>query len=35
MANFGQSAKQGPFAHLSKLAILMAELQKAEKNMKY
>ena len=31
MANFGQSAKAGPFANLPKSADFMAELRKAEK----
>ena len=33
MANFGQSAKGGPFAKISKLAIFLAQLQKAVKSL--
>ena len=31
MGNFGQSAKGGPFAKISKLAIFLAKLRKALK----
>ena len=33
MANFGQSAKGGTFAKISKLAIFLAQLEKAVKSL--
>ena len=33
MGNFGQSAKGGPFARISKLAILFAKLRKGIKSL--
>ena len=33
MGNFGQSAKGGPFARISKLAIFLAKLRKAIKSL--
>ena len=33
MANFGQSAKGGPFAKISKLAIFLAQLLEAVKSL--
>ena len=33
MGNFGQSAKGGPFAKISKLAIFLAKLRKAIKSL--
>ena len=33
MGNFGQSAKGGPFAKISKLAIFLVKLRKAIKSL--